>query len=41
MDTGPASFVDFLSRVKSNPSLKFIHDDPRYVDLLRRVGLPQ
>jgi tetratricopeptide (TPR) repeat protein len=41
MDTGPASFVDFLSRVKSNSSLKFIRDDPRYVDLLRRVGLPQ
>jgi len=39
MDSG--ILVDVLSDVKSNPSLKFIRDDPRYVDLLRRVGLPQ
>ena len=33
--------VDILSEAKSTPSRKFIRDDPRYLDLLRRVGLPQ
>jgi TolB-like protein/Tfp pilus assembly protein PilF len=32
-----ASMVDF----GTEPSFDFLHSDPRYIDLLRRVGLPQ
>ena len=38
MDMG---LIQWLEGAKSDPSKKFIRDDPRYLDLLRRVGIPQ
>jgi hypothetical protein len=35
--TDRAAFLIFL---RANPSFALLHDDPRYQDLVRRIGFP-
>ena len=36
-----ADHEDFLTWIKTERDFDFLHSDPRYADLLRRMGLPQ